>query len=175
VHDAGTPVPAGEPVTSAGEISHRGDTFGAGWGASFFGVWNLKTGVLVAKFDKDQAGWERTWRAFQDLERKHGVPSWRRLNGWIALHVLIGLVVIPLLEVFLLAALLMATGRVDPDEGEEVGRMVGERVGPLLFLTGLVSWTLFVYVRPRAVRWISSSAVLLIGFAIAVAEALSLT
>lgn len=170
----GTPAPAGQPITSAGEISHRGEVFGAGWGATFYGVWNLKSGVLVAKFDRDQQGWEQAWREFQNLEAQQ-IPKWRRLNWWTPLHVFIGLVVVPLLEVVLISVILTATGRIDSDQNEEIGRQIGERVGLLVFATGLAGWLLFVYVRPRTLRWVVSTAVLLLGFVVALVQAFSLT
>lgn len=70
---APTPPLSHEPGET--ELTHRGHAFAAGYGADFYGVWDLRVaGEPVARFERTPIGWEAAWRRFQELDRKYAVP-----------------------------------------------------------------------------------------------------
>lgn len=62
------PPPPGEPVT----ITHRGNGYGVGYGETFYGVWNLRGGAPLQRFERTDAGWQQAWAHFQQLEAQGG-------------------------------------------------------------------------------------------------------
>lgn len=153
------------------ELTHRGHAFAAGYGADFYGVWDLRVaGEPVARFERPPIGWEAAWRRFQELDRKYAVRPWQRSSvGWIILHILIGFIGSGFFLGVILAAVLLAAGR--DLEQPESDRIIATNT--LAVLIGLVAWLMFVYLkRSRRVRWTVFLATLLGGFAIAVVVSL---
>ena len=152
------------------ELTHRGHAFGAGYGADFYGVWDLRVaGEPVARFERTPIGWEAAWRKFQELELGQAVPAWRRAGvGWIILHILIGFVALGFVQAFVIGGFLVAFGRVtDPLEPRTSAAIT------LAAFTGLVAWLLFVYMnRTSRFRLVTFLATLLGGFAIALVVSL---
>jgi len=64
----GLPPPPGGPVT----ITHRGRTHGVGYGDTFYGVWSLRGGAPLQRFERTDAGWQLAWAYFQQLEAQTG-------------------------------------------------------------------------------------------------------
>jgi heme/copper-type cytochrome/quinol oxidase subunit 4 len=153
------------------ELTHRGLAFGAGYGADFYGVWDLRVaGEPVARFERTPIGWEAAWRKFQELDRQYAVRPWQRSSvGWIILHILIGFIGSGFVLGVVLGAVLLAAGR---DLGQpESARTIA--INTLAVLIGLVAWLMFVYLkRSRRVRWTVFLATLLGGFAVAVVVSL---
>jgi hypothetical protein len=161
--EAPTPPVSHEPGET--ELTHRGQAFGAGYGADFYGVWDLRVaGEPVARFERTPIGWEAAWRRFQELEQGQAVPAWRRPGvGWIILHILIGFVVFGFVQAFVIGGVLVAFGR----STEPLEPRTGSAV-TLAAVVGMVAWLLFVYLnRTSRVRWAVFLATLLSGFAIA--------
>jgi hypothetical protein len=171
-------VPAAAPLPEQPEgyeLSHRGQTYGAGAGPTFYGVWNLGTGGSpVAWFDKTPSGWEATWRRFQELEGSGTVPTWRRGQApWILLHIVIGLG-IWFAQLFVLGAVL------GPERAENLNNLTADEQGTigavsmLALLTSMLGWMLFVYLRSSAkVRGSILAGVLAVGFAVLLGVGLS--
>jgi hypothetical protein len=168
---------AGEPGPPAEYlVTHRGRTFGVGYGPTFYGVWDLRVGGSpVAWFDRTPVGWEAAWRRFQELEGAAGLPSWRRAHpGWVLLHIVIG-AAMWFGQIVLLGAVLAGAGRATELENlpEETQRAIG---GPVLLslLTSLAGWLLFVYLRSSVrTRWLVLTGALVLGFTVLVAVTLS--
>jgi hypothetical protein len=62
------PPPPGESVT----ITHRGNAYGVGYGETFYGVWSLRGGAPLQRFEWSDAGWQQAWARFQQLEAQGG-------------------------------------------------------------------------------------------------------
>jgi hypothetical protein len=168
---AGAPGPPAEYL-----VTHRGRSFGVGYGPTFYGVWDLRVGgAPVAWFDRTPVGWEAAWRRFQELEGAAELPSWRRAHpGWVLLHIVIG-AAMWFGQVVLLGAVLAGAGRATDLENlpEETQRAIG---GPVLLslLTSLAGWLLFVYLRSSIrTRWLVLIGSLVLGFSVLVAVTLS--
>jgi hypothetical protein len=165
---APTPPASHEPGET--ELTHRGHAFGAGYGADFYGVWDLRVaGEPVARFERTPIGWEAAWRKFQELDSRQAVPAWRRTGvGWIILHILIGFVVLGFVQAFVIGGVLVAFDRAtDPLEPRTSAAVT------LAAFVGLVAWLLFVYLnRGSRVRWLAFLATLLSAFAIALVVSL---
>jgi hypothetical protein len=133
------------------ELTHRGQAFGAGYGADYYGVWDLRVaGEPVARFERTAIGWEAAWRKFQELDSRQAVPAWRRPNvGWIIVHILVGFLVLGFVQAFVIGGVLVAAGRsTDP---------LLPRTSAVLTIAaavGLIAWLLFVFLnRPARFRW----------------------
>jgi zinc ribbon protein len=152
------------------ELTHRGHVFGAGYGADFYGVWDLRVaGEPVARFERTPIGWEAAWRKFQELDSRQAVPVWRRPNvGWIILHILIGFVVLGFVQAFVIGGVLVAFDRATDPLEPRTSAMI-----TVAAFIGLVAWLLFVYLnRDSRVRWAVFLTTLLSGFAIALVVSL---
>lgn len=160
-----TPSPPVSHEPGETELTHRGQAFGAGYGADFYAVWDLRVaGEPVARFERTPIGWEAAWRRFQELERGQAVPAWRRPGvGWIILHILIGFVLIGFVQAFVIGGALVAFGRAtEPLEPRTRSAVT------LAAVVGLVAWLMFVYLnRPSRVRWAVFLATLLGVFFVA--------
>jgi hypothetical protein len=62
------PPPPGGDVT----ITHRGQSHGVGYGEPFYGVWSLRGGPPLQRFERTDAGWQLAWARFQELEASGG-------------------------------------------------------------------------------------------------------
>ena len=62
------PPPPGGPVT----ITHRGQSHAVGFGEGFYGVWSLRGGSPLQRFERTDAGWQLAWARFQELEASGG-------------------------------------------------------------------------------------------------------
>jgi hypothetical protein len=165
-----TPAPPVWHDPSEMELTHRGEVFGAGYGADFYGVWDLRAaGEPIARFDRTPIGWEAAWRRFQELEWEQAVPAWRRPGvGWILLHILVGLVALAFAQGFVIGIVLAAAGR---SLDELAPRTEGALT--LMAFTGLIAWLLFVYLKRSArVRWTVFISTLMGGFTLALIVAL---
>jgi hypothetical protein len=79
-------------------FSHSGERFVLGYGTDFFGIWDRSAGAsLVARFPRDDAGWEQAWKQFVGWERRFidvtgpmaeptvsaaPAPAFRPASGW---------------------------------------------------------------------------------------------
>jgi hypothetical protein len=152
------------------ELTHRGHAFGAGYGADFYGVWDLRVaGEPVARFERTPIGWEAAWRKFQELDSRQAVPAWRRPNvGWIILHIFIGFVAIGFVQAFVIGGVLVAFDRAT----EPLEPRTSAAITVAAFI-GLVAWLLFVYLnRASRVRWVAFLATLLSGLTVALVVSL---
>lgn len=62
------PPGSGDQVT----ITHRGQRHGVGYGEGFYGVWSLRGGPPLQRFERTDAGWQLAWTRFQELEAGGG-------------------------------------------------------------------------------------------------------
>jgi hypothetical protein len=154
-------VPAFVPVG----IPPDGPFFSVRLGPDFCGIWDKKSGQVVARFDFDQAGWERACAEARTLGRKRQIARIRGFNPWIVANVLMAIMVVPALMFITLAILLAATGN-------RAVQMNGTSAGPVIFLAGVIGYTVLVYVRPTKLGLIAGPLVLVIGFASASTAAL---
>jgi hypothetical protein len=69
------PPPPGGDVT----ITHRGQRHGVGYAEGFYGVWSLRGGAPLQRFERTDAGWQLAWAKFQELEASGGEK--RKLFG----------------------------------------------------------------------------------------------
>jgi hypothetical protein len=53
-------------------ITHRGQSHGVGYGEGFYGVWSLRGGAPLQRFERTDAGWQLAWAKFQELEASGG-------------------------------------------------------------------------------------------------------
>lgn len=62
------PPPPPGPVT----ITHRGNAYAIGYGDTFYGVWNVRGGSPLERFERTEVGWQLAWAHFQQLESQGG-------------------------------------------------------------------------------------------------------
>jgi hypothetical protein len=53
-------------------ITHRGQAHGIGYADAFYGVWSLRGGAPLQRFERTDAGWQMAWAYFQQLEAQAG-------------------------------------------------------------------------------------------------------
>lgn len=165
-----TPTPPVSHEPGDTELTHKGQAFGAGYGADFYGVWDLRVaGEPVARYERTPIGWEAAWRKFQELDSRQAVPAWRRPNvGWIILHILIGFVALGFVQAFVIGGILVAFDRATDPLEPRTSAMI-----TVAAFIGLVAWLLFVYLnRAPRVRWVVFLSTLLTGFTIALVVSL---
>ena len=133
---------------SGASITHRGRIFGLGVGPESCGIWDLRgEGPPIETFEKTQAGWERAWQRFQELEARDTVPSWRRAKvGWVILHIGLGLALGFALLIVAIIAAEVAGRDVNAIDSPDYQNRAGLWAWPAL-LAGLAGWLVFVYTR----------------------------
>src|SRR5919106_2740080 len=141
---------------------HRGKVFALGESDDVYAVWHRKRpDRLTAWYEHTRPGWEQAWARFTELEGLARPPEWRSDGpGWILLHLFIGAVAFPAVQLVLIGFVLSAAG-LDTE---------GLPIDAVLFVAGPVGWILFVYLRTTlTVRWAILLSVTLGGFLLALA------